>query len=249
VTATLNGKSSVTSNLFLAAEGSNSVLRHRFVPDATPSYAGYVAWRGTLDESDTPQHLVEFFDDAFTFSEARSGGHILVYFIPGEGANVQRGHRRLNWVWYVRAHEVELQRTLVDKDGKHHHASLPQGLVSSEAVRDLRWRAKREVHPNLAELVAATHDPFMQTIVDVIVPRTVFGRIMLVGDAAFVVRPHTAGAAAKAAYDAWVLSQSLAGARQDVDAGLKAAEILQMEQGQSLVRYGVELGKRWAKSR
>ena len=89
----------------------------------------------------------------------------------------------------------------------------------------------------------------MQTIVDVMVPRTVFGRIMLVGDAAFVVRPHTAGAVAKAAYDAWALSKGLAGARQDVDAGLKAAEILQMEQGQSLVRYGIELGNRWAKSR
>jgi FAD binding domain-like len=48
---------------------------------AAPNYAGYVAWRGTLDESDTPLHLVAFFDDAFTFSEARSGGHILVYFI------------------------------------------------------------------------------------------------------------------------------------------------------------------------
>jgi 2-polyprenyl-6-methoxyphenol hydroxylase-like FAD-dependent oxidoreductase len=132
-------------------------------------------------------------------------------------------------------------------DGKHHRASLPQGLVSSDAVGKLRSRAKREVHPKLAELVAATRDPFMQTIVDVTVTGTVFGRVMLVGDAAFVVRPHTAGAAAKAAYDAWVLSKSLASARQNVDAGLKAAESLQMEQGQSLVQYGVALGDRWAK--
>ncbi len=80
-----------------------------------------------LDESDTPQQLLAFFDDAFTFSEARSGGHILVYFIPGEGANVRRGFRRLNWVWYVRADGAELARALVDKDGKRHHASLPQG--------------------------------------------------------------------------------------------------------------------------
>jgi len=249
VTATLNGKSSVTSHLFLAADGSNSVLRHRFMPDAARSYAGYVAWRGTLDESNTPPHLLAFFDDAFTFSEARSGGHILVYFIPGEGANVRRGHRRLNWVWYVRADGAELARALVDKDGKGHHASLPQGLVSPDAVRDLRSRATREVHPSLAELVAETREPFIQTIVDVMVPRTVFGRIMLVGDAAFVVRPHTAGAVAKAAYDALALSKSLAAAQSDVDAGLKAAEILQMEQGRSLVRYGIELGNRWAKSR
>jgi hypothetical protein len=30
---------------------------------------------------------------------------------------------------------------------------------------------------------------------------------------------------------------------------LKAAESLQMEQGQSLVQYGVALGNRWAKAR
>ena len=249
VIATLNGERKVTSDLLLAADGANSALRHRFVPDAAPSYAGYVAWRGTLDESDTPPHLLAFFDDAFTFSEARSGGHILAYFIPGEGTDVRPGRRRLNWVWYVRADEIELAGALVDKDGKRHHASLPEGLVSSDAVSKLRSRAKREVHSKLAELVAATRDPFMQTIVDVTVTGTVFGRVMLVGDAAFVVRPHTAGAAAKAAYDAWVLSKSLVTARQNVDAGLKAAESLQMEQGQSLVQYGVALGNRWAKAR
>jgi 2-polyprenyl-6-methoxyphenol hydroxylase-like FAD-dependent oxidoreductase len=122
-------------------------------------------------------------------------------------------------------------------------------LVSSDGISDLRSRAKREVHPKLAELVAATREPFMRTIVDVTVPGTVFGRVMLVGDVAFVVRPHTAGAAAKAAYDARVLSNSLASARQNVDAGLKAAESLQMEQGQRLVQYGVALGNRWAKAR
>jgi 2-polyprenyl-6-methoxyphenol hydroxylase-like FAD-dependent oxidoreductase len=248
VTAALERERAVTSDLLLAADGSNSALRHRFVPNAAPSYAGYVAWRGTLDESETPPPLLAFLDDAFTFSEARSGGHILVYFIPGEGADVRRGHRRLNWVWYVRADEAELARTLVDKDGKHHHASLAQGLVAPDVVAGLRSRAKREVHPRLAELVAATQEPFMQTIVDVSVPGTVFGRVMLVGDAAFVVRPHTAGAAAKAAYDAWVLSKSLASAGQNVDAGLAVAESLQMEHGQSLVQYGVALGNHWAEA-
>jgi 2-polyprenyl-6-methoxyphenol hydroxylase-like FAD-dependent oxidoreductase len=249
VTATLSCERSVTSDLFLAADGSNSTLRQRFVPDAAPSYAGYVAWRGTLDESDTPPQLLAFFEDAFTFSEARSGGHILAYFIPGEGADARPGRRRLNWVWYVHADVDERARALIDKDGKHHHASLRQGMASSTAIDDLQSRAKREVHPKLAELVAATRDPFMQTIVDVTVPRTVFGRVMLIGDAAFVVRPHTAGAVAKAAYDASVLSRCLASARQNVDAGLAAAEGLQMEHGQALVEYGIALGNRWARAR
>jgi 2-polyprenyl-6-methoxyphenol hydroxylase-like FAD-dependent oxidoreductase len=246
VTARIEGRTPIESDLLLAADGANSTLRRRLLPDVSPTYAGYVAWRGTLDEATAPPHLVAFFDDAFTFSEARSGGHILVYFIPGEGTEATPGRRRLNWVWYVRADDAELARILIDANGEQHHGSLPQGLTPQSMIDELRAMALREVHPMLAELVAATADPFVQTIVDVIVPRTVFGRIMLVGDAAFVVRPHTAGATAKAAYDASVLGKSLARERQNVDAGLRAAENLQVDYGNGLAAHGIALGDRWA---
>src|SRR6266853_418066 len=49
------------------------------------------------DEADAPPDLVRFFDGAFTFCEARSAGHILVYFIPGDCADTTPGRRRLNW--------------------------------------------------------------------------------------------------------------------------------------------------------
>jgi 2-polyprenyl-6-methoxyphenol hydroxylase-like FAD-dependent oxidoreductase len=100
----------------------------------------------------------------------------------------------------------------------------------------------------LAKLVEVTPEPFMQTIVDIVVPKTVFGRVMLTGDSAFVVRPHTAGATAKAAYDALVLGKNLGRARSNVDVGLEAVEELQLEYGSSLVQYGVALGDRWAKT-
>src|SRR6202166_3747048 len=129
---------------------------------------------------------------------------------PGAAADVRAGHRRLNWVWYVRADAAEVARLLVDKDGNSHRASLSPGLARPDAVSGLHALAKREVHPMLAELVAATPEPFVQTIVDVVVPNTLFGRIVLTGDAAFVVRPHTAGATAKAAYDALLLGKSRA---------------------------------------
>ena len=72
---------------------------------------------------------------------------------------------------------------------------------------------------------------------------------MLLGDAAFVVRPHTAGAAAKAAHDAAALAMALRRAGRNVDAGLKAPEGLQLDYGQSLVEHGVALGDRWAAAR
>src|ERR1700704_3811971 len=85
------------------------------------------------------------------------------------------------------------------------HRPYPRAVTESDSralgERNFSRHARREVHPMLAALVAATPLPFLQTIVDVVPARTVFGRVCLLGDAAFVVRPHTAGATAKAARD------------------------------------------------
>jgi hypothetical protein len=121
--------------------------------------------------------MVRFFDDAFTFCEARTGGHILTYFIPGDGADATVGRRLLNWVWYVRADEADLATLLVDRYGRRHRASLPQGGASDAAIRDLVDLAWREVHPMMAALVAATPDPFIQTIVDVVVQQCLAGSV------------------------------------------------------------------------
>jgi hypothetical protein len=77
--------------------------------------------------------------------------------------------------------EADLPRILIDHDGRQHHASFPFGGTPDSAVRDLRDLAGREVHPMLAALVAATRQPFLQTIVDVEPTRTVFGRVCLLG--------------------------------------------------------------------
>jgi hypothetical protein len=79
VVSTIDGHDRVESDVLIAADGANSPLRRRFLPTVSPRYAGYVAWRGTIDEVSASPHLVSFLDDAFTFCEARSGGHMLVY--------------------------------------------------------------------------------------------------------------------------------------------------------------------------
>ena len=127
VRAHIDGHGMVEADVLVVADGAQSPTRRRFLPDLVSTYAGYVAWRGTLDEAEAPPELVRFFDDTFTFSEARSAGHILAYFIPGDGADTTPGKRRLNWVWYVGVGEADLPRLLIDRDGRQHHASLPLG--------------------------------------------------------------------------------------------------------------------------
>jgi hypothetical protein len=63
---------------------------------------------------------------------------------------------------------------------------------------------------------------------DITGPRTVFGRVCLLGDAAFVVRHHTAGTAAKAARRDGAGDRAQA-RRQNVDAGLACFEEIHLE--------------------
>ena len=57
--------------------------------------------------------------------------------------------------------------------------------------------------------VLATKEPFVQPIYDLSVPRMVFGRVCLLGDAAFVPRPHTAASTSKAVTNAITLAEAI----------------------------------------
>jgi len=239
------GGDAVKADLLVCADGSRSEMRRKLAPEVQPNYAGYVAWRGTIEEKHAPAELVRFFDETFTICEGRSGGHILCYFIPGAKAATEHGARQLNWVWYVRVPDgPELKMLLIDKNGVPQEASVAMCMVPTERVAEVHALAARELHPRFVELVQRTHDPFIQTIIDVAVPRMALGRVCLVGDAAFVLRPHPAAATAKAAADAMALAAALKSHPDDPPAALREWEPRQLDYGTSLARLATMVGKR-----
>jgi 2,6-dihydroxypyridine 3-monooxygenase len=62
-----------------------------------------------------------------------------------------------------------------------------------------------------------------------------FGRVCIMGDAAFVARPHCAAGTAKAAEDAWQLGEALTETGNDVVAALKKWEERQLKCGRQPV--------------
>jgi 2-polyprenyl-6-methoxyphenol hydroxylase-like FAD-dependent oxidoreductase len=240
-------RSDVEADLLVCADGSFSEMRSRLLPEVRPQYAGYVAWRGALDEEAAPPELIRFFDHSLTFCGARSGGHILCYFIPGRGS-AEQGRRQLNWVWYVKVPRgAELARLLTDNTGVLHEGSLARGSVPEDVISEVHAAAGRELHPRFSELVNATADPFIQVIRDVIVPKMAFGRVCLLGDAAFVIRPHLAAATAKAASDATALGAAFQAHPHDLGRALEDWETLQLEHGRDLVNQTIALGTRSVK--
>lgn len=70
-----------------------------------------------------------------------------------------------------------------------------------------------------------------------------FGRACLIGDAAFVARPHGAAGTAKAAADAWALVDALA-RHADVPAALADWEPGQLALGRQLLERTRRIGSR-----
>ncbi|MFJ2781943.1 hypothetical protein [Kitasatospora sp. NPDC087315] len=236
------GEAARAVDLAIIADGSASRHRGLVAPDGAPRYAGYVAYRGVIDEADLPQELVTRFGDRFSFWDGERG-QFLCYFIPGDFGTTATGHRRMNWVWYTRADPPELARITTDRNGTRHGLSLPPGLLAPQVRTDLLARARSTLPQPLRQLVEHTTEPFLQAILDARATRMRNHRILLTGDAAFVVRPHTAASTEKAAAEAITLLHALQQA-PSADTALQAWERLRLAEGTAIHSQGVSLGHR-----
>jgi 2,6-dihydroxypyridine 3-monooxygenase len=221
-------------DLLVCADGITSTARARLLPGVSPSYAGYIAWRGVLPESKLSAAAFNRLHDAITYQQLPAG-HILVYPIPAPEGSVRAGDRLMNMVWYCNADRDELGRVLTDRHGEARPVSVPPGLVPPDLVRQLRDQAHDMLAPPIADFVLRVEEPFIQAVFDIDVPQMAFGRVCLLGDAAFAARPHAAAGTAKAAEDGWVLGEELLNAGGDVPAALQSWQRRQLKLGTELL--------------
>lgn len=229
------------ADLAVASDGIRSVVRHALAPDVEVKYAGYVAWRGVCDESVLSQLTLDSVFNTFGFG-LPPGEQLIGYPVAGAGNAVGRGQRRYNFVWYRPApDDGTLQALMTDADGHHHPLGLPPHKVSWKHVAAARQAARGRLAPQFAEILEKTAQPFLQPIYDCSSQRIAFGRIALMGDAAFVARPHVGMGVTKAAEDAMALTDCIATRGANAE-GLLAFEQLRLQPGQSVVERARRLG-------
>ncbi len=238
VSAFFTDGSVVRGDVLIAADGIHSTVRRQLCPQSEPAYAGYVAWRGIVAEPDIPPSERELVFQNLIFS-FESNEMMLCIPMPQSGSS----GRRCCFLWYRPAErDTDLRRLCTDSTGRSHGVAIAPSLIREELLTALKAEAKRVFCPLMSLLVARAGQVHLQAIFDLEVQQMVFGRIALLGDAAFVARPHAVAGVTKAAVDAQTLAVELKACGDSLQDGLRRYAEERIEFGRQIVGYARRLG-------
>ncbi|TGE03789.1 FAD binding domain-containing protein [Hymenobacter fodinae] len=207
-TATFTNGTEVSGDLLIGADGYQSAVRHYLLPAVEPSYAGYLVYRGLVPEPELTPAEVALFANGITFFPYEHA-RILAYLVPGDSGEVTPGRRLLNWAWAANTPALELAELLRDKDGRARPSSVPPSFLSANSLARITHLAEEHLPAVFQRIVAKTEQPFLQAVMELLVPKMYEGRVAILGDAAFVVPPQTGSGTSKAYQDAIALAESL----------------------------------------
>ena len=158
---------------------------------------------------------------------------------------VKGGHvgseRDFNFVWYRPTDDRQLETLLTDASGRRHEMNIPPPLVDPRHKEQAKEDAEQTLAPQFAEAVRLADGLFFQPIYDVETPRMIDDRVALLGDAAFVARPHLGAGVTKGFSDAMALCQAL-DRNISIEHALQEFETERLPVGRKMVERARQLG-------
>ncbi len=236
VTVELADGSREEFDALVGADGYRSTLRARLHPETSPSYAGYVIWRGAYPESRLHDRAaIERADRGLAwYTVGFEGGHAVNYMIPGSDDRAGAGHRRVNWLVY--------SSPPAGMDATNPETIVP-GQLEPETYAHLDRILSRHVPSQLEPFYRASprEEVVLQPVYDEVAPAYATGRVLLIGDAGAVTRPHTGSGATKALQDALALER-LGHLHDTWEELLPAYDAERVEAGRGIVELGRRIG-------
>ena len=227
--------SSKPFDLVIGADGYRSRVR-AMVSAGEPTYAGYILWRGNFPEAELTDRREwdRIQDEGRWLSVGFEGGHGVIYPIPDFDSDGSPGNRRVNWAIYAPTPDgLTIDSTM----------SIPPGAVEEPIYAQLQTLLA-EHFPEVARPLFASprEEVSIQPIYDTAVDAYVRDRVVLIGDAGTMSRPHTAPGATKAIQDARLL-ETLGGDFDTWGPLLGAYDDESTRAGKDLVELGRRIGR------
>jgi 2-polyprenyl-6-methoxyphenol hydroxylase-like FAD-dependent oxidoreductase len=214
----------------IGADGYKSTVRGVVAPESDVRYGGYGLWRGDYPVDRVPgpggPALIEDF-----VAVGYHGGHVVYYQIPDQAT----GGLRQNWAVYG-----SVPPWLYAEQAR----PVPRGQVDDASAAYLEELIARELPPAWADVIRLTEQSELSInpMYDATMARYTRDRIVLLGDAGALARPHTGAGAVKAIEDALALEKACAEAENWAEA-LSTYDEARRVAGNTLTRLGQHLGQ------
>jgi 2-polyprenyl-6-methoxyphenol hydroxylase-like FAD-dependent oxidoreductase len=236
------------ADLVIGADGYRSIVRRSVAPaqpDAT--FAGYMLWRGLVEEAQLPAQAARPSRAPSVRVEWEGAYRLVAYSVPGVDGSTEPGQRRISWAWYDPFQNELLRKTGAVEVGTVRHSIIPSA-IPADLVETLQDRARQlwpEPWRSAVQVGLRAGRCFGTPIAEYVPTRLVAGRVALIGDAAHVSSPMTGSGFHYSLLDVLSLRQALAGIAggEAVAAALTKFEHARLADDRQLALYG----QRWSR--
>ena len=232
----------IQADLIIIANGIRSNIK-KIVDENEPEFAGYVGWRGLVNETDLSKDTFNLISDYFCFVLPQNQ-QFLTYPVAGVGnKGLEKGKRRINWLWYKPVSMNEYNSILTGKSNTKYKHGIPPNEIRDQFIDNLKEEGQIKLPTSINELINKTEQILVQPIYDLKCKKMVNENIVIIGDCAFTARPHAGMGVTKAGFDCYDLMKSLENIKlENLNNALKSWEQKRIKEGMFLVKRSREMG-------
>ena len=203
----------------IGADGYQSIVRRAIAPDEPfATYAGYLVWRGLVDEQKL-KGPVSWPSNGGLWIELVKGYRLVAAVLPGKNGSIEIGQRQITFAWFDVNQKTLLRETNCLTEDGYIVKTLARGMIDKE-VRNKLVKLVPQLWPEIwaeAVTVGLLSDNVVSgaPICEYKPQRLAYGALAIIGDAAHVISPMTGRGFATGVDDAMLLANMLANRQEN----------------------------------